>query len=198
MSYTIEELAVKYAKGTLDPSECTKTELALLIMYMNDKNSSTLRQMVMCNIAGVQSNPNKLGFDGLDTVQEMKPKNISSDGGNKLTMGGNYSDMTIPRHNKFLEDNAVIHVGGFIDGKLIFQIEVSYSSLAEHFMAQLNKYFPNGHEVSKYLRSMTFSQKQIQQLCNPRVLFVTDNLDSYRGFITKPLYNYLRHLLDER
>lgn len=189
----IKELFIKYTTNTLGESDCTDNERLLVEMYMNDKNSSTPRQLVMCEMAGVETNPNKLGFDGLNSVIEMKPKNILSNGESKLSLQGNYSDMTLPRHNKFIEQNALIHAGGFIDGKLIFQLEVPYADLADHFKKQLDKFFPNGHESGRYLRSMNYSLTQIKQT-TPRVIFITPMLESYRGLITKNLYNYLIEL----
>ncbi len=196
MGYTIEELAVKFAMGTLDPSGCTKTEMSLLSMYMNDSNSSTLRQLVMCNVAGLKTNPNKLGFDGLDSVVEMKPKNINTElkSKKKLDIGGSYSDMTIPRHNKFIEQNALIHSGGFVNGTLVYQLEITYGSLVPHFQKQLDKFFMGKHEKNKYLRSMYFSYKQVQEFSDPKVLFITDNLSDYRKHMSKAMYEYLVYL----
>lgn len=36
----------------------------LLTAYINDKNSSSLREFVTVSIAGYQHNPNKLGYNG--------------------------------------------------------------------------------------------------------------------------------------
>jgi len=61
----------------------------LLTAYINDKNSSSLREFVTVSIAGYQHNPNKLGYNGYKQNSaiggkpiscEAKPKNIQTDG----------------------------------------------------------------------------------------------------------------------
>ena len=61
----------------------------LLTAYINDKNSSSLREYVTVLIAEYQHNPNKLGYNGYKQSSaiggksiscEAKPKNIQTDG----------------------------------------------------------------------------------------------------------------------
>jgi len=61
----------------------------LLTAFINDKNSSSLREFVTVSIAGYRHNSNKLGYNGYrhnSTIGaeplncEKKPKNIQTDG----------------------------------------------------------------------------------------------------------------------
>ena len=199
MRNTLEEIVLKYSHGD---TELTSVEVdkdhfkELLIKYLNDKNSSTLRQDIMCEVAGVKSNPNKLGYDGKDTTDEMKPNNVDTTNpkSKKLSGGGNYTDMTFKRHNAFCDQDAQIHIGGFVDGKHIFQITVPYREMITHFENQLMKRLPNGDQPTQYLRSMYFSLTQIKKCDNVLLTYITQDLENYRGHITKPLYTYLRKL----
>jgi hypothetical protein len=199
MRNTLEEIVLKYSHGDTELESVKIDEehfKELLIKYLNDKNSSTLRQDVMCEVAGVKSNPNKLGYDGEDTTDEMKPKNVRTTNPKlkKLDGCGNYTDMTFKRHKAFYDQDAKIHVGGFIDGEHVFQLSVPYREMSEHFENQLKKRLPNGDQPTQYLRSMNFSLTQIKKCKNVSLTYITQKLESYRGHITKPLYTYLTKL----
>ena len=49
----------------------------LLTAYINDKNSSSLREYVTVSIAGYQHNPNKLGYNGYKQNSAIGGKSIS-------------------------------------------------------------------------------------------------------------------------
>ena len=81
MRHTLEDIIINYSHGDTEllSYDIDKDHfMELLKKYLNDKNSSTLRQEIMCQVAGVKPNPNKLGFDGEGTVDEMKPKNVET------------------------------------------------------------------------------------------------------------------------
>jgi hypothetical protein len=165
----------------------------LISKYFNDKNSSTLREEVMCYITGNEPNDNKLGYDGKNTNDENKPKNYDTTNpkSKKLNGSGNYSDMTHKRNENFINDDAIIHIGGFVDGKVIYQVKVPYSSLSEHFKKQLDKRLPDGDKPNQYLRSMNFSLPALKECSNVEVEFLSPNINEYRGFMAKTLYDYL-------
>ena len=63
--------------------------LDLLTAYINDKNSSSLREFITVSIAGYQHNPAKLGYNGFKQSSEIngqpihceaKPVNIQTEG----------------------------------------------------------------------------------------------------------------------
>ena len=196
MKLSLNEIVVKYSQGNTSLSDVDIDKdlfNELLKKYLNDKNSSTLRQDVMCTMANLVSSTNKLGYDGVDSVDEMKPKNHETNNpkSKKLDGGGNYSDMTFKRHHSFIEQNAKIHVGGFVDGKHVFQFKINYVDLAFHFEQQLSKRLPNGDEPNQYLRSMRFSLTQIKECKNVELLFLTKDINQYCSYMTDSLYFYL-------
>jgi len=197
MKQSTLELMVEYTTDILPHGDMVEkygeTTIDLLKMYFNDKNSSTMRERVMCHMLGIESNDNKLGYDGNDGAKEMKPKNhdTTNPKSKKLNGAGNYSDMTHKRHQKFIDDNAEIYIGGFVDGRIVYIIKVPYVSLEEHFSKQIFKNLPNGDELNKYLRSMTFSLTHYKNMDGVEVVYLTDNLDSYSTYLTKDLYTFL-------
>jgi hypothetical protein len=196
MKTTLRQLITEYSMGNteLEGFEVSKDLFVeLLSKYFNDKNSSTLREEVMCYVSGIESNPNKLGYDGKDSKDENKPKNFDTNNpkSKKLNGGGNYSDMTHKRNEKFILDKAVIHIGGFVDGKLTYQFKIPYVGLTDHFKKQLDKRLPNGDETNNYLRSMTFSISAIKECKDVSLEYLTTDIEKYRVFMTKTLYDYL-------
>lgn len=199
MTTELTNLITEFSMGNtslngLDVSKDLFVEL--LEKYFNDKNSSTLREEVMSHISGINPNPNKLGYDGEGSADENKPKNHDTKNpkSKKLDGSGNYSDMTFKRHEKFINDNATIHIGGFVDGKLVYQIKVPYVCFNEHFTKQLTKRLPNGDKPDHYLRSMRFSLKKYEMCDEVELEFLSVDVDKYRGFMTKNLYTYLNKL----
>ena len=199
MKITLAQVITEYSMGNtaLDGFDIPKELfIQLLGKYFNDKNSSTLREEVMCYISGNNPNPNKLGYDGEGSADENKPKNYDTTNpkSKKLSGAGNYSDMTLKRNENFINDNAVIHIGGFVDGKLAYQFKVPYVGLSDHFKKQLDKRLPDGDKPNHYLRSMNFSLPALK-LCNDVELeFLSPDIDQYSGFMTKTLYTYLKKL----
>jgi hypothetical protein len=199
METTLRQLITEYSMGNteLDGFEIPKELfIELLSKYFNDKNSSTLREEVMCQVSGIESNPNKLGYDGKETNDENKPKNFDTKNpkSKKLNGGGNYSDMTHKRNDNFILDNAIIHIGGFVDGKIVYQFKIPYKSLSGYFKTQLNKRLPNGDESNNYLRSMKFSLNKIQECNDVELEFLSQDINKYSVYMTKNLYTYLNKL----
>ncbi len=62
-----KQIITNYSKGVVKQediiSEYGKEYFLLLKMYINDKNSSTLREMIACDVAGYKQNENKMGYD---------------------------------------------------------------------------------------------------------------------------------------
>jgi hypothetical protein len=199
MKITLAQVITEYSMGNteLDGLDIPKELFVqLLTKYFNDKNSSTLREEVMCYISGNNPNPNKLGYDGEGSVDENKPKNYDTTNpkSKKLSGAGNYSDMTLKRNDNFINDNAIIHIGGFVDGKLVYQFKVPYVGLSDHFNKQLDKRLPDGDKPNHYLRSMNFSLTALKQCDDVELEFLSADIDQYSGFMTKTLYTYLKKL----
>ena len=199
MRNRLEDIIVKYSHNDTEFTSLEIDEghfMELLKKYLNDKNSSTLRQDIMCEVAGLIPNSDKLGYDAEDSVSEMKPKNIDTTNpkAKKLDGRGNYSDMTFKRHTTFCDQDAQIHIGGFVDGKQVFQFKVPYREMSHHFENQLKKRLPNGDQPTQYLRTMNFSLTQIKQCNNFVLTYLTQDLEDYRGYMSKTLYIYLTEL----
>ena len=75
-------LITEYSKGIIDREEIVEQKgeyySDLLDSYLNDLNSSRLRQDITCHVLGLKVNDNKLGYDSDGSNDEIKPKNISS------------------------------------------------------------------------------------------------------------------------
>lgn len=142
----------------------------LLTAYINDKNSSSLREFVTVAIAGYEHNLNKLGYNGYKHSSEIggktinceaKPKNINTENYNdlktkpKLNGQGNFSDYTTERLNKDLKENLNMLSSGFIDGQLQYIIEYPFNALEERLKSKL----PEKREKGQYTRSVTFDYR---------------------------------------
>ena len=79
----------------------------MMTMYINDKNSSTVREFITVSLAGYSHVEKKIGYNGFkqDTFSgtlircEAKPKNVdtNSPSTDKLKVYGNFSDYTFKR-----------------------------------------------------------------------------------------------------
>ena len=140
----------------------------LITMYINDKNSSTLREFLTVTIAGYTHTESKIGYNGYKQnvygrplMCEAKPKNVRSDGKRKLNGGGNFTDYTHERLERDLKENLNMLVSGFVDGKLVYIIEFPFQcdSFVAKLRRQLNRRFPTGDVTGQFLRSANFDYK---------------------------------------
>jgi hypothetical protein len=111
----------------------------LLTMYINDKNSSTIREFITVTLAGYKHKEGKIGYNGFkqDTfipgktiMCEAKPKNVDTNlkSLRKLNGGGNFTDYTFGRLKRDrIEENPNMLISGFIDGKLIYILEFPFN-----------------------------------------------------------------------
>ncbi|EDP75475.1 hypothetical protein [Hydrogenivirga sp. 128-5-R1-1] len=104
----------------------------LLTLYMNDKNSSKLREMITAVISGYEFSTEKLGYNGYKMAApggtkvfcEIKPKNTYDCEKKKLNGGGTFNDYTPERFEK---------------GKLLFILEFPFTCLKSKIEYQLKK-----------------------------------------------------------
>lgn len=161
----------------------------LLTMYINDKNSSTIREFITVTIAGYEHQKAKIGFNGFkhNSIGKMigceaKPKNIlTEDLKNKekkskrfLDGGGNITDYTIKRFSKDKKENPNYLISGFVDGKLmyIFEFPFKTKSFSDNLKKQLDKHFPDGDIVSNYLRSARFDYRNFIDSKDLKIIFL--------------------------
>jgi len=191
-------LITEYSKGDITREKLIEINgesyVNLLDLYLNDLNSSRLRQDITCHILGFKVNENKLGYDSSESNDEIKPKNVSTKNPKvkKLDCGGSYSDLTHKRHAKYISDNAIIHIAGFVDGYLQYIIKVPYIDLQYHFQRILDSKLPEGDLPNRYVRSASFGIKQIKGCPGAKVEFIRKDIENYSYYINKEVYNYLK------
>lgn len=176
----------------------------LLTAYINDKNSSSLREFITVSIAGYQHNPNKLGYNGYMQNSEIggkpisceaKPKNIQTDGYNqkktkpKLNGEGGFNDYTIERLKKDIQENLAILSSGFIDGELQYILEFPFSVVYEHLKNQL----PQIRTRGTYTRMASFSfTHYVTYQDKIRVIYLNkQTIKNHQKYFNKKFYLFL-------
>lgn len=141
----------------------------LLTMYINDKNSSTLREFITVTLAGYTHKETKIGYNGFKqnsfvsgkTIKcEAKPKNVCSEEfekyergerrtkPSKLNGGGNFTDCTPQRLKRDKNEKGLnLLVSGFVDGKLVYILEFPFNS--KDFIKNLNNKIQNWQKKLK-------------------------------------------------
>jgi len=174
----------------------------LITMYINDKNSSTLREFITVTIAGYNHTEAKIGYNGYKQnvyrkpiMCEAKPKNVRSDGKRKLNGGGNFTDYTYERLERDLKENLQMLVSGFVDGKLIYVIEFPFrcESFVKKLNQQLERRFPNGDVTGQFLRSANFDYRDYISCKEMKIIFLLpkSELEKYKQDIVKNFYKFL-------
>ena len=173
----------------------------LLTAYMNDKNSSSLREFVTVSIAGYEHNPNKLGYNGykhdsqigsISINCEAKPKNIQTEGYDtkktkpKLNGEGGFNDYTVKRLEKDAEANLNLLCSGFIDGELQYILEFPFSAIYERLKQELTKI------KGPYLRGATFNFSHYKDFPTLKLIYGNKNaVERNKKYFNKVLYQYL-------
>jgi hypothetical protein len=173
----------------------------LLTAYMNDKNSSSLREFVTVSIAGYTHSAKKLGYNGYKHTNaigsialncEAKPKNIQTEGYDtrktkaKLNAEGGFNDYTVKRLEKDVQANLNLLCSGFIDGELQYILEFPFSAIYERLASELTKI------KGPYLRSATFNFSHYEQCAYLKVIY--SNLNSIKvnaKYFNKKFISYL-------
>lgn len=171
----------------------------ILTRYANDVNSSTLRELITIFKAGYESQPSgtKLGYNGKTSGGhpcEVKPVNIRSDSGNKLNGGGNFSDFTYERLDRYQQDNAMMLVSGFIDARLIYILEFPFSHprFVQRLQEQLERHFARGERSpGQFLRSAQFSFRNYKDCPQLKAIYKDPQISKYGQFITGELFSFL-------
>ncbi|MDR0486319.1 MAG: hypothetical protein LBH29_06310 [Elusimicrobiota bacterium] len=186
----------------------------LLTMYINDKNSSTIREFITVSMAGYKHNIKKIGFNGFkqDSIGnaincEAKPKNFSTqdfiDYKNRLKKtkpanlngGGNFTDYRWDRYERDKKSSVNMLVSGFIDGQLVYILEFPFNekSFMERIEQQLKKKFPNGDIKGEWLRSVDFNFSHYKDAENLKIIFALSSgkLKPFENYIRRDLYEYL-------
>ena len=149
-----------------------------------------------CKIAKYNCIPGKLDYDAECNGRkiEIKPQNVI-DKKKKLGGGGNFTDFTHKRFNKYLNDNTLMCVSGFCKGKIMYIVEFDYNSpkFIEKMKGALNKHLPNGDEPSKYCRSgCSFGWNLWKDANNIKLKFISENISN--ECISNNFLNFLNSL----
>jgi len=178
-----------------DPHKLAAVLREILMLYANDKNSSTLREWVVLYIAGCHQQGGKIGYNGYkdDVPYEVKPRNIRSGekGRKRLSGDGNFTDFTYERLEKYVQDAVHVLVAGFVDGNPIYVLDVPFECLRQHLRQQLDEKFANQRPKGVFLRSANFSFRDYENDGRVRCLFLTSNWRNYRDYLTGPFRRYL-------
>lgn len=190
------------------------TLIDLLTLYLNDANSSTVRELITLRLAGYQPVEGKLGYNGYRMAAvsgadndekhfcEVKPVNVrhKDDGSysRHLNGGGNFSDYTPERLKRHLEElHLQMLVSGFVDGRLVYVLEFPFQCLGNRLRNQLKKRFPEeSRQTNEYLRSASFSFKDYAHCfpCKGRVVYRADDLEPFQNALTRTFYKFLSGL----
>lgn len=182
----------------------------LLTNYINDKNSSSLREFVTVSIAGYKHNPNKLGYNGFkhDSVIsgvsiacEAKPKNIQSfeydlkKTKQKFNGEGGFNDYTPERFKKDRKTNLNLLSSGFLDGELIYILEFPFLAISK----KLNKQLPKKRKIGEYKRMANFNFSDYINNKFLKVIYLNaDSLHKYEKYFNKKFFVFLNDKKDTR
>jgi hypothetical protein len=161
----------------------------LMLSYLNDVNSSSLREAITCYVCGYTWNTEKHGEDGINPITnqriECKPKLHLT---KHCNGGGVFNDMTIQRIEQHLKDDIQIVCSIFSHNRLIYVVEFPFADIAEHIKYRIN-------ERKKDSRSSpSFSYTSYMGLSNLKIHYV--DLESINNFkcLSK---NHYRMLIEQ-
>lgn len=198
----LNKFKLNYTLDIVQPNLDAKDEIIykLINQQANDLNSSTFREemtLLLCNINQIHT---KLGYDGVDefgVLYEVKPKNISTNSKKKLAGNGNFSDFTISRHNKYINDNVQMLVSGFFNGKIIYIFQFDYNDpiFSEKIHYKLKQKFPNGDIKGQYFRCLSFNSSWYSSCKSIRLLYIKPNINEYKHILTKSCLDLINKLI---
>ncbi|MDD4122769.1 MAG: hypothetical protein PHO23_00605 [Candidatus Pacebacteria bacterium] len=176
----------------------------LITVYINDKNSSLLREYITVSIAGYIPNVSKIGYNGFRQETELsgkinsceaKPQNIiSGENKRKLNGGGNFTDYTFARLKKNLKDNPNMLISGFVDGELLYVLEFPFKCkyFKDRLKEQLLKRFPDGDKKGEFLRSANFTFEHYKKCSGLKIIFLSKtNLIKNKQYFVNKFYEFL-------
>ena len=192
MNDLLKEYKLNYTLDNIPDNLDTKDVIIydLLNETFNDSNSSKFREDSTNYISGREASEGKHGYDVDDENIEIKPKNYV--GKSKLNCGGQFTDFTWKRHNKYQNDNDVMSVSGFNHRKLVYVLEFDYNhpTFKKRIEDQLTRLLPNGDEPNRYVRSASFRFIHFED-SNIKKVYVSPNLENHKHTMTRKLYEYL-------
>lgn len=180
----------------------------LLTMYINDKNSSTIREFLTVTLSGYTHKEGKIGYNGFKqdafvsgrTIKcEAKPKNVDTHSKplRKLNGGGNFTDYTFGRLERDKgEKDLNMLISGFVDGKLVYILEspFNFPDFIKRLEEQLKNRFKEGEDITgQFLRSANFDYKDFISCPKLRIVYLLnkDEIEKHKPYIVKDFYKFL-------
>jgi hypothetical protein len=189
-------LATDFCTGKI--KEFSDPVLANFILsYLDDSNSSTLREAVTANICKYKWLNEKLGYDAVDEVtqeyKEIKPKRYTK---GRFDGSGNFSDLTPERILKFKETEKETGMisSFFIHGRLGYVIEFGLSDILDHIASQVHKKCIV--EKNRYARSSRYTFKNWINSPKIKIHYIDLPLLKEKNCIHKEFIGLLEKLCD--
>lgn len=196
ISQELQEILIKSALN--QKVEISKELEELVNLYLNDKNSSTIRQFITAKICGYINNFKKFGYDAIDSnglVKEIKPSNKLS-ASKKIYSGSfGFSDYTLDRFNADKNNNVNVLQSCFIDGKLMYIIEFPISDLEPRLLELVEKFVTQ--KGQRYIRKAEFSFFDLTQ-SNIVIKYVSSDISKFEKCFSKRLYDFIMKMVDDR
>jgi len=218
MNNELYEIIKIYATGThkelssllLDKSKDQLISLfnSLITIYINDKNSSLLREYVTVSLAGYVPTNTKIGYNGFkqsvqiggDIPCEAKPQNLNTEDNKirknprRLNGGGNFTDYTHKRLLKDKKGNLNMLISGFVDGELIYVLEFPFNcySFVKKLKGQLKKRFPDGDKLGEFLRSANFTFEHYKNCKTLKIIYLEkEKLEKHEKHLSRKFFDFL-------
>ncbi len=213
---TLQQEMAKVSRATLEASF-----VDLLTIYLNDSNSSTLREWLTLRIAGYQPLEGKLGYNGYrllgpqgregKLVCEAKPKNVrrreNGEIKRRLDGGGNFSDYTPERWHKDSKNQVQMVLSGFAEGRLLYVIEIPFTCIETRLRETLQRKFPDWNPESEigtwqrpantFLRSASFNFKHYKDCPDIKLHYCAPNISAFADFLNRGFLEFLISLHKE-
>lgn len=177
----------------------------LLTMYINDLNSSTLREIITVEIAGFEHMKDKIGYNGYRQLSasgktqycEIKPTNsytkINGSLSKKFSGQGNFTDFSWKKLERITSDEIKMVLSGFINGKLLYVLSFDFNepSFLNKLSTQLQSKFPKGDKTGFWLRSATFNYLDYKDANSLKIIYLEKNIIKYDYAFSKSFLNLL-------
>lgn len=98
---------------------------------------------------------------------------------------------------KYLQDSVHVLVAGFVDGNLVYVLEVPFACLYGAIKAQLDKQFLGDRPTGVFLRSANFSFRDYAGRPEVRLVFLHRNWHQFANWLTWDFRRYLEQLTGE-
>ena len=201
--------------GTLSRHSLIIMVDGLLKAYINDKNSSTLREFVTTVMSGYTHESRKTGYDGYrDTASgkrrycEVKPQNYATEDigahqrgerktlPKKLDGSGHFNGYTHKRFKRDMKEKPSLLLSGFVDGRIVYILEVPFnaSGIIARLRKRLRDHLPSGDKPGRYLiGAASFGFRDYKDSGELMVNFILppEGLQQHRPCISQKFYAFL-------